>query len=52
MTVGTTHQEIEINAPVETVWNAIRDFHEMGWAPNVVTSVDKIGDKAVTGLEG
>ena len=38
--MGTTHQEIEINAPVDTVWNAIRNFHDMSWAPNVVTSVE------------
>ena len=44
--MGTTHQDIVINAPVDTVWSAIRDFHDMGWAPNVVTSVDKVGDKA------
>ena len=44
--MGTTHQDIEINVPVDTVWNAIRDFHDMGWAPNVITSVDKVGDKA------
>ena len=42
--MGTTHQDIEINAPVDTVWNAIRDFHDMGWAPNVITSVEKVGD--------
>jgi len=41
--MGTTHQDIEINAPVDTVWNAIRDFHDMGWAPNVIMSVDKVG---------
>lgn len=27
--MGTTHQDIEINAPVNTVWQAIRDFHDM-----------------------
>jgi len=46
--MGTTHQEIEINAPVDTVWNAIRNFHDMGWAPNVITSVDKVGGAAGT----
>jgi len=46
--VGTTHQDIEINAPVDTVWNTIRDFHDMGWAPNVITGVDKVGDAAGT----
>jgi len=42
--VGTTHQDIEINAPVDKVWGAIRDFHDLSWAPNVVTSVDIVGD--------
>jgi len=46
--MGTTHQEIEINAPVNTVWRAICDFHDMGWAPNVVTNVEKVGDKVGT----
>jgi len=46
--MGTTHQDIEINAPVNIVWRAIRDFHDMGWAPNVVTHVEKVGDKVGT----
>ena len=48
MTVGTTHQDIEINTPVDTVWNTIRNFHDMSWAPNVITSVDVVGDNAGT----
>ena len=44
--MGSTFQEIEINAPVDTVWQAIRSFHDMGWAPNVVTSLDVVGDKS------
>lgn len=44
--MGTTHQYIEINAPVKTVWQTIRDFHDMSWAPNVITHVEKVGDKA------
>jgi carbon monoxide dehydrogenase subunit G len=47
--MGTTHQDIQINAPANTVWQAIRNFHDMSWAPNVVTSVDVVGDKS--GLE-
>jgi hypothetical protein len=43
--MGSTFQEIEINAPADKVWQTIRNFHETGWAPNVVTSVDKVGDK-------
>ncbi len=43
--MGTTHQDIEISASVDTVWSAIRNFHDMSWAPNVITSVDIVGDK-------
>jgi carbon monoxide dehydrogenase subunit G len=46
--MGTTHQDVEINAPVNTVWQTIRDFHDMSWAPNVITHVEKVGDKAGT----
>jgi carbon monoxide dehydrogenase subunit G len=44
--MGTTHQEIQINAPAAAVWKAIRDFHDLSWAPNVVTAVDKVGGTA------
>ena len=44
--MGTTHQDININASVGKVWAAIRNFHDMSWAPNVITSVDAVGDKS------
>jgi hypothetical protein len=43
--MGSTFQEIEIKAPIDTVWKAIRDFHDVSWAPNVVTGVDVVGNK-------
>ncbi|MGQ0735245.1 MAG: SRPBCC family protein [Acidobacteriota bacterium] len=43
--MGRTYQSIVINAPAETVWGAIRNFHDMGWAPNVITGVGVVGDK-------
>ena len=43
--MGSTFQEIEIRAPVETVWKAIRNFHDLSWAPNVVKSVEVVGEK-------
>ena len=46
--MGGTNQEIEINAPVDMVWQAIRDFHNMGWAPNVITNLETVGDKTFT----
>jgi len=44
--MGQTYQSIVINAPVESVWDSIRDFHNLGWAPNVITSLDVVGDAA------
>jgi len=42
--MGQTHQSTVIDAPVDTVWSAIRDFHNLLWAPNVITQLDVVGD--------
>ena len=39
-----TNQSMEINAPISDVWAKLNDFHNFSWAPNVITSVDKVGD--------
>ena len=33
-----------VNAPVDTVWAALRNFHDLSWAPQVITSLEKVGD--------
>ena len=43
--MGRTYQSIVIDAPVEKVWGAVRNFHDMGWAPNVITRLDVAGEK-------
>ncbi|MFO7994583.1 MAG: SRPBCC family protein [Marinobacter sp.] len=43
--MGKTYQSVVVNAPIETVWAKLRDFHDMSWAPDVVTRVDAVGDK-------
>ena len=43
--MGKCYQKIEIEAPISKVWDTISDFHDVSWAPDVVASVDKIGDK-------
>jgi len=43
--MGTCYQKIEIATPISQVWDTISDFHDLSWAPNVVTSVAKIGYK-------
>ncbi|TNG00585.1 MAG: SRPBCC family protein [Gammaproteobacteria bacterium] len=39
-----TNQSIDINAPIYDVWAKLNNFHDFSWAPNVITSVDKVGD--------
>jgi len=42
----STEQSIEVSAPIAEVWNRFSNFHDLSWAPNVITSVDKVGDIA------
>lgn len=42
--MGQTYQSVVINAPADKIWNAIRNFHDMSWSPNVITKLDAIGD--------
>jgi hypothetical protein len=42
--MGSTHQAIEIRASAEKVWQRIRGFHDMSWAPNVITDVEAVGE--------
>jgi Polyketide cyclase / dehydrase and lipid transport len=43
--MGKTYPSIVINAPADKVWAAIRNFHDMSWAPHVVTRVEVVGSK-------
>lgn len=49
--MGSTHQSIIIDAPIEDVWARISDFHDLSWAPNVVTSVDPSGSGMAVGAQ-
>ena len=40
----STNQSVVINAPIDTIWTKFDDFHDMSWAPNVITNVEKVGD--------
>lgn len=44
--MGKTYQSVVVNAPAETVWKKLRDFHDLSWAPDVVTNVDVVGNMA------
>lgn len=41
--MGRCYNSAVINAPCSTVWGAIRDFHDLGWAAGVVTNTDVVG---------
>jgi hypothetical protein len=40
-----TYQSIHIGAPIDKVWQTIRDFQDLSWAPNVITSCTNQSDK-------
>lgn len=42
--MGKTYQSVVINAPIEKVWGALRNFHDLSWASGVVTSCTSVGD--------
>ena len=44
--MGGCFNKIEVNSSIDEVWRTLSDFHDMSWAPNVITSVGKVGDKA------
>ena len=44
--MGKTYQSTVIDASADEVWRTIRDFHDVSWAPNVVQSVEKVGDRS------
>jgi hypothetical protein len=42
--MGQTYQSTVINASADKVWNAIKNFHDLSWAPNVIEKVEVVGD--------
>jgi hypothetical protein len=44
--MGSTYQSIVIDAALEQVWAAIKDFHDASWTPNVISSLEIVGDRA------
>ena len=39
----STYQLIVADAPITEVWAKINNFHDLSWAPNVITKVEKVG---------
>lgn len=40
----TTDQSIIVEASIDAVWAKLSNFHDLSWAPNVISSVDVVGD--------
>ena len=45
----STDQSIVVNKPLESVWQSIRNFHDLSWSQNVVASCEAVGD--ISGTE-
>ncbi|WP_293267493.1 SRPBCC family protein [Neptunomonas sp.] len=43
--MGKCYNSTVINAPIEKVWDTIKNFHELPWGSAVVTSTKKVGNK-------
>jgi len=39
----TTEQSIVVDAPIADVWSKFVNFHDLSWAPDVVSNVEKVG---------
>ena len=42
--MGRCYSSTVVNAPADTVWEALADFHDLSWARGVITDVAKVGD--------
>ncbi len=42
--MGSCYNSVTLNAPVGRVWDTVRNFHDLSWAPEVITSVGPVGD--------
>ena len=44
MTRYSVTESIVIDAPIDRVWNTIRNFHDFSWAANMVKTCEAVGD--------
>ncbi len=42
------YNSVTVSAPVDQVWEALREFHDMSWCPDVVTQLEPVGDAGST----
>ena len=44
----TCYQSIIVSAPIEKVWDKVKNFHDMLWADQVITQCDAVGNVGAT----
>lgn len=42
--MGKCYNSVVVGAPCAKVWKALRNFHDLSWAPGVITSAEAVGD--------
>lgn len=42
------YQSVIVNAPIEKVWDTIKNFHDMSWASRIITKCEAVGAKKGT----
>ena len=42
--MGKTYQSITVDASIDNVWAAVRDFHDVSWAAGVLETCEAVGD--------
>ena len=42
----SVHASVTIDAPIDRVWDKIKDFHDFSWAPGIVTACEDVGETA------
>lgn len=42
--MGKCYNSTVVNAPIETLWGLLKDFHNLSWGDLVISKVDVIGD--------
>jgi len=42
--MGNCYNSTVVNAPIDTVWETVRDFHNMTWAQGMNLKVDAVGN--------
>ncbi len=46
----TCYQSIIVSAPIEKVWDKVKNFHDMSWADQVIAQCDAVGNVSATEL--